>query len=327
MAQIVEFVGNDPDSGKLFTLGSDVVVATAASVAPATNRKSIFAASFSGVAVGEYQFIALDGAEGDAIWTVAITSADGVFTAYERTVNTSAGASNGTVTRSLTDTEPIQFSWPVTGATLTGEVDFNSANDYQSVLGTFDFLYTEGGVHYYTLSHNAADRPTVEGTARYKVTDGVRTKWFNLRMAVSSGGGGEADWTAEEREQIRYRLGLDGDNSAPVGVTPDPIVVTPGTGNSTTGYYTVLDKHLDPEPGVTVYAKMLDAYDTDTGFIYSGEVLTSVSNAYGVCEFTMIKGASYRCWRNSPTPTAPISLIVVPLDAGTTTPLKSLVRI
>jgi len=134
-------------------------------------------------------------------------------------------------------------------------------------------------------------------------------------------------WTDEEREQIRYRLGLNGTATAPTDPTPDPIVVTPGTGNSTTGYYTVLDSNLDPEPGVTVYAKMLDAYDTDTGFIYSGDVMSSVSDAYGVCEFTMIKGASYRCWRTSPTPTAPISLIVVPLDAETTTPLKSMVRI
>jgi len=241
--------------------------------------------------------------------------------------SSSSGISVANVTKSLDDTGPITFSWPVTGATITGQVSIGNGA-YQAVQGTFAFLRTdEPGIHYYTLSFDADDRPTAEGTAHYKLIDGSGIRgYINLSMNVSSGGG-EADWTETEREQIRYRLGLDGDNSAPVGVTPDPIVVTPGTGNSTTGYYTVLDKNLDPEPGVTVYAKMLDAYDTDTGFIYSGEVLTSVSNAYGVCEFTMIKGASYRCWRTSPTPTAPISLIVVPLDAGTTTPLKSLVRI
>lgn len=237
-----------------------------------------------------------------------------------------SGSTAPTVERSPTDTKVITFAWPVSGATITATVSKDNGS-YAATIGTVSFLRTESGKHFYSLSYNVSDRPTSEGTARYKFVDGTYTRYVNLRVAVAGGGDGEADWTSTEREQIRYRLGLNGTATAPTDPTPDPIVVTPGTGNTTTGYYTVLDKDLDPEPGVTVYAKMLDAYDTDTGFIYSGDLLTSVSNAYGVCQFTMIKGASYRCWRNTPTPTAPISLIVVPLDAGTTTPLKSMVRI
>lgn len=37
-----------------------------------------------------------------------------------------------------------------------------------------------------------------------------------------SAGGGEADWTDEEKEQIRYRLGLDGTATAPSAASPFP---------------------------------------------------------------------------------------------------------
>ena len=48
-----------------------------------------------------------------------------------------------------------------------------------------------------------------------------------LEQAPSGGGGGTADWTSTEREQIRHRLGIDGTATAPSSGTPS--LATPAT--------------------------------------------------------------------------------------------------
>lgn len=109
-----------------------------------------------------------------------------------------SNASISTVTKSLADTGPITFAWPVTGATITGEVSKDNGS-YAAVQGAFAFLRTESGIHYYTLAYDADDRPTAEGTARYKLTDGTYTRYVNLRM---SSAGLDAEVT-----RIKDRLG------------------------------------------------------------------------------------------------------------------------
>jgi hypothetical protein len=51
----------------------------------------------------------------------------------------------------------------------------------------------------------------------------ANTFGYNLDAQVSSvgGGGGGTDWTTGEKEEIRYRLGIDGTTSAPATNTPD----------------------------------------------------------------------------------------------------------
>jgi len=51
---------------------------------------------------------------------------------------------------------------------------------------------------------------------------------------VSGGTGGTTDWTAAERNQIRFRLGIDGTTATPTAVPTLPVSVT--TNNDKTGY-------------------------------------------------------------------------------------------
>jgi len=86
------------------------------------------------------------------------------------------------VERSVDDAKRIMFQWPVSGATITAQVSIDNGS-YTAVAGAISFLRTESSKHYYTLAYNAADRPSNEGVARYKLTDGTYTRYFNLRVA------------------------------------------------------------------------------------------------------------------------------------------------
>lgn len=83
--------------------------------------------------------------------------------------------------RSADDTKSITFSWPVSGATITGQKSIDSAA-YSPVSGAISYLRQEGTKHYYSLAYNVNDRPSEEGTVRYAMTDGTYTKYFSLRV-------------------------------------------------------------------------------------------------------------------------------------------------
>lgn len=85
------------------------------------------------------------------------------------------------VERSIEDEKPITFSWPATGATITGQKSIDGGT-YSAVEGNISFLRTEGDRHYYTLAYNVNDRTDEEATIRYKMTDGTYTKYFNLNI-------------------------------------------------------------------------------------------------------------------------------------------------
>jgi hypothetical protein len=93
---------------------------------------------------------------------------------------TTLGSESTTVERSVSDTNAITFSWPVSGATITGTASLNNGA-YGAVAGAIAFLRTETGRHYYTLAYNAADRPSAEGQVRYKFVDGTYTGYVVLR--------------------------------------------------------------------------------------------------------------------------------------------------
>ena len=93
---------------------------------------------------------------------------------------TTLGSESTTVERSVSDTNAITFSWPVSGATITGTASLNNGT-YGAVAGAIAFLRTETGRHYYTLAYNAADRPSTEGQVRYKFVDGTYTGYVVLR--------------------------------------------------------------------------------------------------------------------------------------------------
>lgn len=83
------------------------------------------------------------------------------------------------VQRSEDDTDGIRFSWPSSSATVTGTVSIGGAA-YQAVAGAIAFLRTEGGLHYFELAYNAADRAA--GSVRYQFEDGTTTRWVNLEV-------------------------------------------------------------------------------------------------------------------------------------------------
>jgi hypothetical protein len=93
---------------------------------------------------------------------------------------TTLGSDSTTVERSVSDTNAITFSWPVSDATITGTASLNNGS-YGAVAGAIAFLRTETGRHYYTLAYNVADRPAAEGQVRYKFVDGTYTGYVVLR--------------------------------------------------------------------------------------------------------------------------------------------------
>ena len=93
---------------------------------------------------------------------------------------TTLGSESTTVERSTSDTNAITFSWPVSGATITGTRSLNNGA-YGAVTGAIAFLRSETGKHYYTLAYNSADRPAAEGQVRYKFVDGTYTGYVVLR--------------------------------------------------------------------------------------------------------------------------------------------------
>jgi len=105
------------------------------------------------------------------------------------------------VQRSTDDTDEIRFAWPVTGATITGQVS-KGGGAFGAVAGAITFLRTEAGTHIYQIAYNAADRQ--EGSVRYLFTDGTYTRAVNLEVfgAVSGGGGGGTNGTGDRRIDI-----------------------------------------------------------------------------------------------------------------------------
>jgi hypothetical protein len=151
---------------------------------------------------GETFFVAIDGLLSTVAWTtwqmpfqcvllpstvtaLALVATDTGTTIPDLVSALTNQPSSAPVERSPNDTNPITFSWPVSGATITAEASLDNAA-YGATVGAVTFLRTEGSLHYYSLAFNAADRPTAEGTARYKLADGTYTQYVTLRVEGAS---------------------------------------------------------------------------------------------------------------------------------------------
>jgi hypothetical protein len=122
---------------------------------------------------------------GDSFARIGATGSGLTSLSTQTSVDALGGTAAVTVERSVTDTKAITFAWPVSGATITGTRSIDNADPYVAVAGAIAFLRTETGKHYYTLAHNAADRPSAEGQVRYKFVDGTYTRYVVLRTATS----------------------------------------------------------------------------------------------------------------------------------------------
>lgn len=72
----------------------------------------------------------------------------------------------------------------------------------------------------YALSAAGVDAIWDEAQSGH-ATAGTFGKYLDAQVSLISGGGGSPDWTATEKENIRYRLGVDGTATAPATNTPN----------------------------------------------------------------------------------------------------------
>jgi hypothetical protein len=142
---------------------------------------------------------------------------------------------------------------------------------------------------------------------------------------AAGGAEGGTDWTADERAQIRYRLALDGDVEAPTDPETDPIVITPGTGDLTTGFLTCFDADGVAEENVRIYSQLIDPPASETGSSYDTSLRSQLSNSLGVVEFPMHKGATYSIWRGQQNRNRGVVAVTIPADAGSTYALPSVI--
>jgi hypothetical protein len=139
--------------------------------------------------------------------------------------------------------------------------------------------------------------------------------------AIGTTGGG--DWSDTEKAQIRYRLGLNGTSTAPTEPTPNPIVITPGSGTFTTGYVTCFDQDGSIFPDCTLYQRMIEAPSGDVGYAYDSSQTSVTSASNGVAQFPkLVKGATYLFFRGKESEG---SVLTIPTSAGATYALPSIV--
>jgi hypothetical protein len=193
------YAGATLDAGSLLChRTTDATVYTASASSELNTGGGVYSAVFANVAAGSYRLKLKSGGEVVATRdvTFAGTNAETVQTGVraeldsatqtqideiQDAVDALGAASSGVVERSVSDTNAITFSWPVSGATITGTRSLNNGS-YAAVDGAIAFLRTETSKHYYTLAFDADDRPSVEGQVRYKFVDGTYTRYVVLRV-------------------------------------------------------------------------------------------------------------------------------------------------
>lgn len=175
-----------------------------------------------------------------------------------------------------------------------------TVNDGAAVLQNATVRMTEG-VNTYTALTNAS------GVATFNLDDATYT------VGISKAGYSYAGTT----------LIVNGTETATYSMTA--IAVTPGTGSLTTGYLTCLDEDGAAEEGVSVRCQLVQVPSSGTGFAYDSAVQLETSDAAGLVEFPMIKGARYLVWRGSIKPPTGIVPVLISAAAGTTTALGSLI--
>lgn len=123
---------------------------------------------------------------------------------------------------------------------------------------------------------------------------------------------------------IRDQLQEIYDGLFPADPDTDPVVITPGTGDITTGWMVCLDETGEAEQDVSVYCQMSDVPSSETGFAHSSRIQTATSAANGVVEFSLVKGASYFFWRGKASPNGTLDPVAIPSEAGSTYELPSI---
>jgi hypothetical protein len=183
---------------KAFTRNTDALATNgnATSLTYGSTNVNLLTIVWTDLADGDYDFLLSNAAGSKSVDVLRVSGATAILLGDRTTTEldsavatqidtieaalTTLGSDSTTVERSVSDTNAITFSWPVSGATITGTASLNNGS-YGAVAGAIAFLRTETGRHYYTLAYNVADRPAAEGQVRYKFVDGTYTGYVVLR--------------------------------------------------------------------------------------------------------------------------------------------------
>jgi len=111
------------------------------------------------------------------------------------------------VVRSAADNKAISFLWPLTGRSFTGSTKVIDQGASSAITGAITELGGVGDKYEYSIAYNAADRPTVEGTVRYTLTDGTNTRYLTLRVERSS---------VEDTGATSYEIVVNDTDSVPI---------------------------------------------------------------------------------------------------------------
>jgi hypothetical protein len=98
------------------------------------------------------------------------------------TTSTDTSGDLGRAYRSSSNTTPIEFTWPVPNATITG-----TKGDGTPLEGEVTYLQQEGSQYWYRLAHDADDRPSGAGTVGYVFSDGTYTRTMSLVVDDATG--------------------------------------------------------------------------------------------------------------------------------------------
>ena len=132
-----------------------------------------------------------------------------------------------------------------------------------------------------------------------------------------------SDWTAEERAQIRYQLGIDGTATAPTAPVTSPVVIVPSGAGKTTCYALCVDRRGDPKEGVAVYCWLAKTRPAGAGIIADDLVEVFTSGENGVVQIPdRMKGFAYAFAIGG---TANPIIFPISATAGETTPIPDLI--
>lgn len=212
-------------------------------------------------------------------------------------------------------------------------------HDSVGITGDPLFLHEDDTVCRVTDTEITTTEPTGARTVTITVNDGA-TALQNALVRVTQGAESytgltnasgvvtfnldDATWTISiTKSGYSYTgttLVVDGTETVTYSMTE--VDITPGTGNLTTGYLTVLDDEGVAEAGVPIYVKFISAPSGDTGYGYDTETRTVTSDVNGLVQITgLVKGAKYKIYRgevsNYP--------ITIPANAGNTYELVSII--
>ena len=323
-------------TAKLFTVADPdtEVTGNTITVTERTNAKGMFRAGIaraSALPAGDYILVYLYGTIGAAIGYFTFAGTDGE-TATETPVTAELDSSARVKLHGTQDDyAPLKasdYTAPLTAASTRTALGMAAA-DLDTQLDAILAAASAGaGTGARTVTITVNDGTTVLQNAVVRFTEGSNTyRAITNASGVATFNLDDATYTVAVSKVGYYYAGttmvVNGTETATYSMTA--INITPGSGDLTTGYLTCLDEEGAAEEGVSVRCQVVQVPASGTGFAYDSAVQLATSDADGLVEFPMVKGARYLVWRGSIKPPQGITPVLISSSAGSTTALGSLI--